>query len=93
MGKASDEFVRQLNNQNVNFNLNNGNIAVPSISLNCSYKFSSDLYTAECRGKKVLEGNKTEFSNGVDEIFALTEAAWKKRLEESPAINPNNANP
>jgi len=87
MGLASDEFVRQLNNQNVRFQISNGNIPKPSISLNCVYKFSSDTYSAECQGKTVLEAeNKTDFADGVDEIFALTEEAWAQRLAESPNI-------
>lgn len=94
MAKASDEFVRQLNNSTTRFNLDNGNVSRPRIQLNIHHSFADDTFKAESGGKLVLSAtSKTEFATGIDALYAMTETQWNKKVNDAPLFNQQNNDP
>lgn len=82
---ASNEFLSQWNNRDVQIPLNNGNITKPQIHINVIYKCADSTFRVECRGKKLAESQDlTEVAASIDEIFALSEAAFNERVESAP---------
>ena len=85
--RVSTAFLAQWNNQRFQFQLTNGNISDPQINLNVQYSASDNTIRGEVQGKVLIETQSlTDFSTAVDELFALTHAAFIKRVADAPAF-------
>lgn len=85
--KVSAAFLAQWNNQQFQFQLTNGNISDPQINLNVQYSASDTTIRGEVQGKVLIESKSlTDFSASIDELFALTPAAFTKRVADAPTF-------